>query len=183
MPVVLLGVYPMYNMNGTLWAVFNGEPVQLYLEEVHYHTPAVHLVNGVRYAAELHATLISLDATTEEYTLAVLFQEGQRNPFIDSLLNGEEADFYSLLPSPIEDYFYYSGSHEIPEPDCQENMRLAIVNRVLEVSADQIATMESGVGATAVAEAAGHGVYRDVQPLYGRTVYHRVPTVTNSFLS
>jgi len=186
MPVTDFQIYPLYAASGTLWAVLDEVPFQLNLAELHYHVPAQHLVDGKRYAVELHVSFfIPADNAfgMDEITLVVFFQEGQRNAFIDSLLTGEEVDLYSLLPSPIEDYFYYTGGVEVPVPDCYEGTFYAIPNLVLDISPEQIADMRSGPDATPLADAAGHGLYREVQPLNGRTVYHRVPPVTNSFLS
>lgn len=185
MPMREFQIYPMYTPNGTLWAVLNEVPFQMSLEDLHYHIPAQHLIDGKRYAAEIHASFFVAadnELGVDEITLVLLFQEGQASPFIDSLLTGEEADFYTLLSSPIEDYFYYIGSREVPAPDCYEGSFYAIPNRVIEIAPQQIEALRNGPDVAPLAWAAGHGLYREVQPLNGRTVYHRVPIDTNSFL-
>jgi hypothetical protein len=51
-----------------------------------------------------------------ELVLVLMFLEGQRSSFFDNLLNEDLVDFNSLLSSPVEDYFYYVGSMEMPMP-------------------------------------------------------------------
>ena len=68
-------------------------------------------------------------------------------------------------------------------PDCEESYMYIISAQVLEVSADQLSALASGPYARAIAEAELHGLYRDVQPLNGRLLYHRIPIVeSESFL-
>ena len=184
MPELDFQIYPMYIANGTLSVVLDGQAFDLILAEMHVHIPAVHPIDGIRYAMEIHISFFSTtpDPNLAEFTVVLLFQEGSRSQFIDSLLDGEAADLSSLISSPIEDYFYYSGSRDAPAPDCVEPNLYLIVNQVFSVGVDQLQDLVNGPNGRALAAAGYHGLYREPQPLNGRTVYHRVPE-TQSFLA
>ena len=124
------------------------------------------------------------EADLEQMVLVLFFQEGRRSPFFNTLLSGDLSDFNSLLSSPIEDYFYYVGSLEVSiPPKCFEGgVSYAVVNPVLEISAEQIEQISTGPDAISLADAVGHGLYREVQPLNGRTLYHRVPGAATASL-
>jgi len=174
---------PFYSANGTVDAVFNDQPFQQYLAETHFHLPGEHTIDGLRYPLELHASFIpaSSSEAIRGLTLAVLFQEGAESQFIDSYVNSRIVDFSLLLSGPVEDYFYYSGGREVP--DCSEPNLYIVPNRVFEISTDQLNALASGPYAGSIGEADYHGLYRDIQPLNGRTVYHRVPIAeSESFL-
>ena len=53
MPMMMFGIDHLFPANGTIQTVFNDTSVETSLGEVHIHIPAQHLVDGVRYAAEL----------------------------------------------------------------------------------------------------------------------------------
>jgi carbonic anhydrase len=169
--------------NGTVMAVLNEVPLEQYLGVMHFNLPSAHTIDGLRYPLELHASFFPADSSdpVKGSSLAILFQEGAHSSFLDSYLNSAIVDYSLLIPSPIEDYFYYSGSREIP--DCTEPNLHVIPNQVFEASVDQISAFASGPYAAPFAEAEYHGMYRNTQPLNGRIVYHRVSGVeTESFL-
>ena len=175
-------IYPMYLGNGTLNVVLEGNTLDLELIEVHIHIPAVHLIDGIRYAMEMHVNFypIAINPTIQEFTLALLFQHGLAHPFIESLLDADLTDFSTLLSTPVQDYFYYSGSRDVPAPDCVEPVLYVIPNQVFEVAVDQLQAVVTGADARALAAAGFHGLYREPQPLNGRTVYHRVPDLQST---
>lgn len=178
MPEVDFQIYPMYlGNNGTLSVVLEGNSWDLTLIEMHIHVPAAHLIDGVRYAMELQASFYPTTGNSDiqEFLLSLLFRNGPRSPFVDSLLTADLADFSSLLSSPVQDYFYYSGSRDTPAPDCVEPVLYVIPNQVFGIGVDQLQAIVSGSHARAIAAAGFHGIYREPQPLNGRTVYHRVP--------
>ena len=173
-------IYPLYLANGTLSVVLDGTAYNLMLFELHVHIPAVHPINGLRYALEMHVTFtpsVPIPAFVE-LTVAFLFQNGPRNPFFDSLLSNDIVDLSSLISTPIEDYFYYSGSRDTPAPDCIENISFVVVPEIFSISVDQLQAIKSGSYARAWASGGYHGVYREPQPLNERTVYHRVPELS-----
>ena len=185
-PFVPFQAYHLFNLNNsTLWAVFNETPFQLIPLEVHIHFPAAHLIDGRRHAGEMHISCFNPavnETGIQEVTLVLLFREGNRSVLIDGLLNGDPVDFSTLIDSPIDRYFYYFGAREVPTPDCYEANLYAVVDQVFELTADQAETYLSQ-DPLAQQVNAGHGEYREVQPLNGRTVYHRVPDVdSQSFL-
>jgi carbonic anhydrase len=184
MPEIDFGIYSMYESNGTLNAVLDNVTFDLFLTQVNVHIQAGNLIDGVRYPMELHVNFYprTNDTNLQEFMLLLLFQEGSRSQFIDGLLNGGVADLSTLISSPIEDYFYYSGSRDVPAPDCVEPVLYVIVNQVFSLGADQLQDLMNGPYGRGFAASGGHGLYRETQPLNGRTVYHRVPE-TNSFLA
>ena len=185
MPEVDFQIYPMWLGNGTLTATFNGQEQQFRFLNVHTHTPAEHLIDGLRYAMEVHVNLVPLKGTDiQEFTLALLFRDGPRSAFIDGIVNGTEADFSTLSSGFIENYFYYSGSRDDPTPDCVEPNIFIILDEVFTVSVDQLQALANGPNARGMQASNGHGLYREVQPLNGRTVYHRTTAQdSSSFLS
>lgn len=178
--------YPLFMANSTLNAVIDGEEIEVLLLELHMHIPAEHLVDGIRYPLELHLVYIPTTPTPSflEFTLALLFRHGPSSPFFTSLLTNSTVDFSALIPGEIEDYVYYSGSRDVPLPDCVEPESYVIPNEVYTVSAEQIEELSRGPVLNATQASGAHGVYRDVQPLNDRTVYHRVQDLDrdNSFL-
>jgi len=88
MPEIDFGIYPMYAGNGTLNAVLNDLTYDLFLTQTNVHIPAVHPIDGTRYAMELHVNFYprAIDPNLQEFMLTLLFQEGSRSEFIDSLL-------------------------------------------------------------------------------------------------
>ena len=186
MPEVDFQIYPMWLGNGTLTATFNGQEQQYMFIEVHAHTPAEHLIDGLRYAMELHFNFFPLfnDTDIVEFTLTLLFRNGPRSAFIDGILNGNEADFSTLSNGPIENYYYYSGSRDVPAPDCMEPNIFVIPDEVFTLSVDQLQTLVNGPNARGMQASNNHGLYRDTQPLNGRTVYHRTTAQdSSSFLA
>jgi carbonic anhydrase len=83
----------------------------------------------------------------------------------------------TLLPSPVEDYFYYMGSREAPTLVSDEGFIIGVVNQIQEISTEQIEQIRTGPQARAFAVAARHGVYRETQPLNGRlfTIEFQMP--------
>ena len=185
MPELDFQIYAMWLGNGTLSATFNGQEQQFRLLDVHAHTPAAHLIDGLRYAMEVHFNLVPLfDTDIQEFTLGLMFRDGPRSAFIDGIVNGTDADFSTLSSGPIENYFYYSGSRDVPTPDCVEPTIFVILDEVFTVSVDQLQALENGPNARGFQASNGHGLYREVQPLNGRTVYHRTTAQdSSSFLS
>lgn len=185
MPVFIYEM-PLLLANGTIQAELNSIEVEHYLTDSRMHMPGEHLIDGVRYPLELHASFISSNSSdpVNGTVLVFLFQEGAFSPFIDNYIQGGVIDFSPLIPEPIEDYFFYSGGRDVPVPDCIEPIYYLIPNQIYEAGPEQIQALQSGLYAQVIAEAGVHGQYKDVQPLNGRTVYHRVEQVEGtSFLT
>ena len=174
---------PLFMANGSLQAVFNSTQYQQNLIETHFHIPSEHLIDGIRYPLELHLSFIPIDSndTVHGMVIAVLFQEGDNSYLVDTYLQRSIIDYTTLISSPIDDYFFYSGGREVPAPDCDEPIFYIVPNQVFEVGTEQIQALQDGLYAGVIADSGTHGQYRDAQPLNGRTVYHRV-AASESFL-
>jgi carbonic anhydrase len=110
--------------------------------------------------------------------LEILFKVGKPNPFLQSLIEEDgEVSIASIIPSSgvVDDYYYYSGSVDLPWPDCWEPVTWYIPNYVVEASAAQIDYWTERY-VQDLSFSNGKGSARDVQPLNNRTVYHFIPS-------
>ena len=122
------------------------------LLQVHFHTPAEHAVNGVRYPMVAH--FVHATSAGELGVLGVFFTEGDANPALASLLqahargNGTAlaVDIDDMVPDTLEVY-RYMGS--LTTPPCSEGVNWHIANVPVEASADQIAKLRGALGPSA----------------------------------
>ena len=157
----------------------NGREVSIGVLEYHILAPAEHLLNGIRhpFSVKVILTITHPDDSILIYLcMELFFKEGRPNAFLQSLIDTDgEVSVESLLPANhiMDDYFYYSGSADMPWPVCTEDIGWVIPNYVLEASPDQINYWASQyIGNLTISN--GKGVIRDVQPLNDRVVYHFV---------
>ena len=178
---------PTWAGNGTIQGVLDSTMNVENLMQIHFHTPSEHLINGVRYPLEMHLSFAPQDQNSTVYGLkfCVLFQEGANSEFFASFLDPNGIiDLSQLLPESVEDYYYYSGGREVPVSDCDEPFLYVLPTQIFEVAPEQITTLQQGIYAQVMADSGIHGPYKDVVPLNGRTVYHRVTQVqATSFLA
>lgn len=134
-----------------------------HLVQVHFHTPAEHVIDGERYPLVAHFVHATRDGTLG--VLGVMFKEGGANEglqqIISALPQGNNAkvmvDMGAMVPEKLEVY-RYMGS--LTTPPCSENVNWHVVERVLEASPAQIAAMERALGMSA----------RSIQPSNNRLV-------------
>ena len=140
-----------------------------HLKQIHFHEPAEHLVNGIRYPIEIHfvhqsdkGNLTVLGIFGEEGETSDLFQ------FFKTFLpikNGESkeinypVDLSSLYPKS-KDYYSYSGS--LTTPPCSENVNWVLFKDQLILSYNQVLKLKSNMPINN---------YRKEQPLNARKVY------------
>lgn len=139
-----------------------------YLKQIHFHEPAEHMINGIRYPIEIH-----LVHQSEEGSLAVvgiLGKEGLGSAAFDFLENylplppGSVAkidkafDLNSVLP---EDLAFYTYPGSLTTPPCSEGVRWFVMKDAIELSEDQVLTLQENMP---------HNNYRGHQPLNGRRV-------------
>uniref|UniRef100_A0A0D9VGN0 Carbonic anhydrase n=2 Tax=Leersia perrieri TaxID=77586 RepID=A0A0D9VGN0_9ORYZ len=152
------------------------------LKQLHWHSPSEHIINGQRFAVELHMVHYSDDGNIT--VIAVLYQYGKPDSFLfqikDKLAElyaeGCKAEKGDPLPVGLVDmrelkqgadrYFRYVGS--LTAPPCTEIVIWNIFTEIREMTKKQAAALMAPL----------HGSYRNncrpTQPLNGRTVqlYH-----------
>ena len=136
------------------------------LLQYHFHTPSEHHKEGFAYPMEMH--FVHRDGDGNLAVMGVLFQEGERNPHLDSLLKrlpkeaGKQEIFNDLKLNPVNfipvntEFYKYSGS--LTTPPCTEGVYWMVFKHPIEASAQQIMKMNELMGENA----------RPVQPMFSR---------------
>jgi len=136
------------------------------LMQYHFHTPSEHYKEGFAYPMEMQ--FVHRDGDGNLAVIAVLFQEGERNPILDGLLKrlpkevGKQAIFNELKLNPVNfipantEFYKYSGS--LTTPPCTEGVYWMVFKQPIEASAEQIMKMNELMGENA----------RPVQPMFSR---------------
>lgn len=135
------------------------------LVQVHFHAGSEHTTAGEASAAEFH--FVHADERGALTVVGVLAERGAHNPAYDDLVAGATAgagrastvDVEAMLPAE-RSFATYQGS--LTTPPCTEGVRWIVLERAVELGADQLADLE----------AAHVGNARPVQPLGDRTVRH-----------
>lgn len=123
------------------------------LKQVHFHVPSEHTIDGKRFPMEAH--LVHADAQGHLAVVAVMFQDGADNAWIDRLAARipMKADANADLPDVIDaasllptrhDYYRYSGS--LTTPPCSEQVRWIVLKQPVMASAKQVALVHRAVG-------------------------------------
>lgn len=122
------------------------------LLQVHFHTPAEHAVNGMRYPMAAH--FVHATDRGELGVLGVLFTEGRANPALATLLDAYSKGNGTALSVNIDDMipdalqvYQYMGS--LTTPPCSEGVNWHVANVPVEASAEQIAKLRAALGPTA----------------------------------
>lgn len=122
------------------------------LIQVHFHTPAEHAVNGMRYPLVAH--FVHATSGGELGVLGVFFIEGEANPALAALLrahgqgNGTalSVNIDDMVPDTVEVY-RYMGS--LTTPPCSEGVNWHVANVPVEAGAEQIAALRGALGPSA----------------------------------
>ena len=143
-----------------------------YLKQIHFHEPAEHLINGVKFPIEIH--LVHLSQDNNITVLGILGMEGEESQlfeFLESFLpleNGEERiidqnlDLTSLFPDKT-DFYSYSGS--LTTPPCTENVNWVIFKEPIIISLDEVLKLKNNMPLNN---------YRNEQPVNDRIIYHNL---------
>ncbi|XP_022144728.1 alpha carbonic anhydrase 7-like [Momordica charantia] len=155
------------------------------LQQIHWHSPSEHTLNGRRYDLELH--LVHQSSHTDvKYPIAVVgifYKMGRPDPFLSKLSRkikalGEEKEkkLGRIDPRMIKmgsiKYYRYMGSLTVPP--CTEGVIWNINQKIGTVSREQVKLLRSAVHDSAEKNA------RPIQPRNGRQVdlYDPNPTHT-----
>ncbi|MDR3248183.1 MAG: carbonic anhydrase family protein [Treponema sp.] len=141
------------------------------LQQMHFHLPGEHTVDGKRFAMEAH--LVHKNPEGAIVVIGILISGGKENPVLKETFSklpeeitlrensaepAELLDLADLLP--LEKGLYrYEGS--LTTPPCTEGVKWAVFARPVELSDSQIKAFA----------AVYSGNNRPVQPLYERKVY------------
>ncbi len=141
------------------------------LVTAHHHAPSEHLIDGVRFAAEIH--LVHESAQGELAVVARLFEFGDSSTLVENLLEGavtspilteDHRPLHSSLLQPSgEEYYHYVGS--TTTPPCIEPVEWMVIAETTTISVAQF---------RALLTATGGPNNRPVQALNGRTITHVV---------
>jgi carbonic anhydrase len=116
-----------------------------YLQQVHFHEPSEHKINGVVYPIEIH--LVHMNVRGNLTVLSVLGEEGSESQlfeFFESFLpleNGETkaihkaVDISSLFQDP-DNYYTYGGS--LTTPPCTENVNWIVFKTPMILSVEEV---------------------------------------------
>lgn len=140
------------------------------LKQIHFHEPAEHLLNGIKYPIEIHLVHVSKDnAITVLGILGMEGKESQLFEFFESFLpleNGEEKiidqslDLTSLFPD-LTDFYSYSGS--LTTPPCTENVNWVVFKQPIIISLEEVLRLKENMPLNN---------YRNEQPVNDRIIYH-----------
>ncbi|MDR2837107.1 MAG: carbonic anhydrase family protein [Azonexus sp.] len=116
------------------------------LEQIHFHHPAEEIVEGRRY--DMSAHLLHRADDGQLAVIAVLFERGAENAFIQTLWNylplekhlgveppGVTLNLDALLPAS-RNYYAYMGS--LTTPPCSEGVLWLVLKQPVAISAEQI---------------------------------------------
>ncbi len=155
-------------------------------KQIHFHTPAEHLIDGITYPMEMHVvnTLAGQaeEETTEYLVFSFLFRMGKENEFIKEFIDlipgdkNESEDIstgtvnlrnlitYNPAYNPKEvmkSYFFYKGS--LTTPPYTESVNWYVMKTIIDASPDQIQQINKIQGDNA----------RRIQAIYGRPVSNK----------
>jgi carbonic anhydrase len=122
-------------------------------KQIHFHTPAEHLIDGITYPMEMHIVNKVKGDKAEYAVFAFHFKMGKKNKFIDGFLNlipkdehqSKEVatgivklrDLFGENPREEWDSFYnYKGS--LTTPPYTESVNWFVVKKIFTASPDQI---------------------------------------------
>ena len=140
-----------------------------HLKQFHFHEPAEHLIEGVRYPLEIH--LVHQNESKEFVVLSVMAKEGKNSkPFelLESYLPIQKGET-KLIKRPFDisqnlpqnkGYFSYKGS--LTTPPCTEEVMWIVFKQAIEVSLEQVELLKYLMPINN---------YRDEQPHHGRIIY------------
>ncbi|MEZ4939535.1 MAG: carbonic anhydrase family protein [Saprospiraceae bacterium] len=144
------------------------EDIRYDLAQIHFHEPAEHTLNGVRFPLEMH--MVHLGPGNKIAVFAILAEEGAPSAPFDFLENylpiqaGEKKqinthfDLMQILPES-KAYYTYEGS--LTTPPCTEGVRWFVLKNPITISVGQVELLQKIMPLNN---------YRQTQPLNGRKI-------------
>ena len=123
------------------------------LKQFHFHSPSENTVRGKHFPLEAH--LVHQDTDGNLAVVAVMFEEGAKNAFLDTLWTAvpAEAGKEGVLPTGLSassllptdrDYYRFNGS--LTTPPCSEGVLWAVLKQPSAVSKEQIEQFSAMLG-------------------------------------
>ncbi|QKX06073.1 carbonic anhydrase family protein [Aquimarina sp. TRL1] len=146
------------------------DTIRYELLQFHFHEPAEHTIQGIRYPMVIHFVHRSEEGAYA--VIAVMVKEGESSPAFEFLENylpvreGERKeidtsfDINSALPQQTN-YYHYTGS--LTTPPCTEGVQWYIMEEPITISVAQVVALQKLMPL--------HN-YRNEQQLNGRTIRH-----------
>ncbi|CAL5027630.1 unnamed protein product [Urochloa decumbens] len=151
---------------------------QYRLQQLHWHSPSEHTINGQRFPLELHMVHASDDGNVT--VVAMLYRFGMPDPFFLQI-QGKLAALYaegcdaekgvpvpagvvSLWPLRLHSHAYYRYVGSFTTPPCTENVVWNVLAQAREMTVDQAAALMAPL------EKAYRRNNRPTQPMNGRVV-------------
>lgn len=155
-----------YNFDAGDYLNYNG--TRYNLAQFHFHEPAEHLVEGIRYPMEIH--LVHKSAGGHFAVIAIMAKEKHSSPtfdFLEAYLPLAEGEVKTIDKAfsienmlPVNrNYFAYTGS--LTTPPCTEKVRWLVMQQPIEVSLNQVEKLKANLPKPN---------YRPEQPLNGREI-------------
>ena len=143
---------------------FDGRTFEL--DQLHFHTPSEHLIGHQRFPVEMHLVHHGSDGSL--LVLAVLFESGDPNPFIEQILQDAPRDVgrvdrdrdLSVANVIADETHFYAYEGSLTTPPYTEGVQWLILRDQRNVSPDQVVRLLLLEGGNA----------RDVQPLNERPI-------------
>lgn len=140
------------------------------LQQIHFHTPSEHLIDGITYPMEMHM-VHTLENQPEKYlVIGVLFREGEMNGTLTEILESVPAQVGVTLDRPgtpinaaelldlSEHYYHYEGS--LTTSPYSETVTWLLMGDIHQASPEQLQLLNSLEGNNA----------RHIQNLHARQV-------------
>ena len=144
-------------------------------KQIHFHTPAEHLIDGITYPMEMHIVNKLIGDETEYLVFAFHFKMGKENKFISQFLNlipKNEDQSKEIATGTVKlrnlfgknpreewnSYYNYKGS--LTTPPYTESVNWFVVKKIFNASSDQIQKINLIEGDNA----------RHIQAEYNRTI-------------
>lgn len=137
------------------------------LQQLHFHAPAEHQLDGIIYPMEMH--LVHQDSTGKLAVVGLFIKEGKENEYLNVLWNEfpthivehkhsqKSCDLLHIIPDDHH-LFHYIGS--LTTPPCSEGVEWLVMQTPIELSKTQIQQFKKLY----------YGNNRPVQQLEGRQV-------------
>ncbi|XP_048322052.2 alpha carbonic anhydrase 4 [Ziziphus jujuba] len=142
------------------------------LIQLHWHTPAEHTFNGIKYDLELH--IVHSNSTNGTAVVGIVYRLGPPDPFLSTLTEkikllqrDGNIDLGIVDPKSVgfrnrEYYYRYLGS--LTTPPCTEGVVWTVFRHVRTVSWEQVQALKDAI------EYGFESNARPTQPLNGRPV-------------
>ena len=162
---------------------YNDELYRFQLNDVHFHCPSEHKINGNSYACEFHLVhQRSHDGNDEDQfelrnTLVVSLLVEGTDVAENAILTDRDMDFSPYINKNV-DFYYYIGSKT--SPPCNEAAFWLISTQTLSISRSQLESLVSLVSEKYTSTTTGNA--RNIQELNDRKIY-LIKALSTSYLA